>query len=320
MAITRRNLLLGLAGMTTVAALPASAGARDAVRLSGWAFGTGWSVTLPHGIGAEEPAAIAETLAGIDAAMSPFRPDSELSRFNRASAGFHVVDPDFAAVTAEALRLADWSDGAFDPTVGPLVGRFGFGPMQGERGGSYKGLTCHADRVGKADAALSLDLCGIAKGHAVDAVAARLRRLGHDDMFIEIGGEVLAAGVNAGAAWRVGIANPLGGGVVRALPLADLALATSGDSVNVYAVDGRRYSHTIDPGTAEPVRNQVASVSVAHRSAMTADGLATAMMVMGPETGLARAHADGLAVLFLLRDPADGLIAQASPAWLALGS
>ncbi|SFZ80836.1 thiamine biosynthesis lipoprotein [Devosia enhydra] len=320
MAITRRNLLLGLAGMTTVAALPASAGARDAVRLSGWAFGTGWSVTLPRGIGPEEPAAIAETLAGIDAAMSPFRPDSVLSRFNRASAGSHVVDRDFASVTAEALRLAAWSDGAFDPTVGPLVGRYGFGPMHGERGGNYKGLTCIADRVGKAHAAMSLDLCGIAKGHAVDAVAARLRRLGHSDMFIEIGGEVLAGSVNDGPAWRVGIANPQSGGVACSFPISDLAIATSGDSINVYEVDGRRYSHTIDPGTAEPVLNRVASVSVAHRSAMTADGLATAMMVMGPETGLARAHADGLAVLFLLRDPAEGLIAQASPAWLALSS
>jgi len=316
MAIDRRSVLGGMVGLGLLAALPARAG--QAVRLSGRAFGTAWSVTLPAGAIGDEAAAIAAMLDGIDRAMSPFRADSELSAFNRAGAGRHPVGPDFAHVAAEALRLAAWSGGAFDPTVGPLVGRYGFGPIRGERKGDFTGLSCAGGAIGKADPALSLDLCGIAKGHALDAVAARLRRLGHDAFLIDIGGELLAAGHGPhGGPWQLGIADPLRGGVHTRLAVSGLALATSGDAVNAYEVAGHRYSHTIDPATGEPVRNPVASVSVAHASAMTADGLATAMLVLGPGRGLALAEAEGLPVLFLLRH-GSGLAARASRAFTAL--
>lgn len=300
MPITRRQVLSGLAGALALTALPAMA--RDVVRLSGRAFGTGWTVTLPQGLSGGEPEAIAAVLAGVDRAMSPFRADSDLSRFNAAAAGDHAVDPELAHVAAEALRIAAWSGGAFDPTVGPLVGRYGFGPMHGERAGDFTGLRCDGTVLGKADAGLSLDLCGIAKGHALDAVAACLREMGQADFLIEIGGELLAAGAGPdGRPWRLGIADPVAGGVHTSLPATDIALATSGDAVNAYEVGGRRYSHTIDPDTGEPLRTTIASVSVAHPSAMTADGLATALLVLGIEQGMALAEAENLPALFLLR-------------------
>jgi thiamine biosynthesis lipoprotein len=316
MPITRRQLLGGLAGTLALAALPAAA--RDTIRLSGRAFGTSWTVTLPYGMAGTEPEAIAATLDTIDRSMSPFRADSQLSRFNAAATGSHAVDPALAHVAAEALRIAAWSGGAFDPTVGPLVGRYGFGPIHGERAGDFTGLSCDGARLAKADAGLSIDLCGIAKGHALDAVAARLRALGHDDFLIEIGGEILASGTGSSSRpWQLGIADPVAGGIHARLFVTNMALATSGDAINVYEVAGRRYSHTIDPNTGEPLRTAIASVSVAHPSAMTADGLATALLVLGPERGLALAEAEDLPVLYLLRGET-GVTPRASRAFSAL--
>lgn len=318
MGIDRRTMLSGIVGLGLTAALPATAG--EVTRLSGRAFGTFWSVLFPRGIDGTEAETIAAILGRIDRAMSPFRPDSTLSRFNAAPAGRQAVEPELAFVTAEALRIAAWSGGAFDPTVGPLVGRYGFGPIAGERRGDHTALSCDPGGIAKSMDGLTLDLCGIAKGYALDAVGAALAALGHTDFLIDIGGELLAAGTGPdGAPWRLGIENPLQGGVWTRLETANLALATSGDTIHFYEVAGRRYSHTIDPRTAVPVVNPIASVSVAHASAMTADAMATAMLVLGPDAGLALAEAAGLPVLFLLRDGKGGLTPRSSPAFTRLG-
>lgn len=313
MGIDRRTVLSGIVGLGLTAALPVQGA--EATRLSGHAFGTKWSVLLPRGMDGAEAGAIAAILSRIEGTMSPFRPESTLSRFNRSSAGQMAVEPELAFVTAEALRIAAWSGGAFDPTVGPLVGRYGFGPITGERQGDYSALSCEAGGIAKSVAHLTLDLCGIAKGYALDAVGDALSALGHGDFLIDIGGELLAAGTGPGGApWRLGIEDPLGGGVRTRLETEQLALATSGDTVHFYEVGGRRYSHTIDPRTGAPVLNPVASVSVAHASAMTADAMATAMMVLGPDAGLDLAEAADLPVLFLLRGEDGGLVDRQSPA------
>ncbi len=317
MGIDRRTMLSGIVGLGLTAVLPAAAG--EVTKLSGRAFGTLWSVLFPRGIDGTEAETIAAILGRIDRAMSPFRPDSTLSRFNAAPAGRQAVEPELAFVTAEALRIANWSGGAFDPTVGPLVGRYGFGPIAGERLGDHTALSCDPGGIAKSMDGLTLDLCGIAKGYALDAVATALAALGHTDFLIDIGGELLAAGTGPdGTPWRLGIENPLQGGVWTRLETANLALATSGDTIHFYEVAGRRYSHTIDPRTAAPIVNPVASVSVAHASAMTADAMATAMLVLGPDAGLALAEAAGLPVLFLLRDGQGGLTGRPSPAFTRL--
>lgn len=316
MGITRRQVVAGLAGLGLLAAGPAGAG--ETMRLSGRAFGTTWSVMLPGGMAGDEPTGIAAVLERIDRSMSPFRADSELSIFNRAAAGRHAAGADFATVTAAALRIAAWSGGAFDPSVGPLVSRYGFGPIGGERGGDFHQLSCDGRSIGKEISGLSLDLCGIAKGYALDAVGQWLAGQGHRDFLIDIGGELLAAGSGPdGGPWRLGIEDPLHGGVLTRITASGLALATSGDRINSYEVAGRRYSHIIDPATGEPVRNRLASVTVVGGSAMEADGLATAMMVLGPERGLALAEADAVPVLFLIRD-GTGLAARRSSAFAAL--
>lgn len=301
MALTRRQMITMTAGAFVASALPAFGG--QMFQLSGRAFGTTWQARL-RGRGNPEALArvLAAVLARIDLSMSPFRPDSEISSFNRAPAGRHPVGEDFARVTVEALRVAAISDGVFDPSVGPDVGRYGFGPIHGKRVGSFADLATDGSAIAKAKSMLTLDLCGIAKGFALDQMVDHIAAAGYADFVVELGGEVLARGADAaGAPWRIGISNP-SGGLHSTIDAKGLAVATSGDAINAYEVKSRRYSHIIDPATDEPVVNSVASVTVLSPSAMTADALATALMVMGPSKGMAFARLHALPVLYLLRE------------------
>ncbi len=334
----RRTYLAGTLAVAARLAVPGSvlalsgcgAGARDAMtRLSGPTMGTGYRISLPQRLTADETetvrASVEAALGRVDALMSTYRSDSELSAFNAAGAKEWLdVAPDTAAVMAEALRTGSLSGGAFDVTVGPLVNLWGFGP--GDRQGvpSDEAIADAAALSGqnalrflpkrgiaKDRDGLRVDLSGIAKGHAVDLVAERLEAAGFDSYLIDVGGELKARGRKAdGAIWRVGIERPVPGEhqVQRVVTLEGGAIATSGDYRNFFERGGRRYSHTIDPRTGRPVEHTLASVSVIADSAMTADSLSTALMVMGPEEGLALAESLELPALFLLRS--DGNIVE----------
>jgi thiamine biosynthesis lipoprotein len=315
---SRRAFLLGAGTLALAGTLPATG--QEVTLLRGRAFGGTWQVSLPNAMADPNLCRdLAAILATIDAQMSPFRADSELSRFNLSHrTGRMAASAELCAVAGEALRIATRTGGAFDPTVGPSVARFGFGPIVGARDGSYAGLEVLPDGLGKAAPDLTIDLCGIAKGHALDRLAVRLRAGGASSFLIEVGGEVLACGAGADdRAWRVGIEHPGTGEVHCVLDTRGLAIATSGDAINAYAVAGRRYSHIIDPATHEPVRNAVASVSVLTPNGAEADALATALMVMGPERGIAFAEAGHLPVLFLLHGEDGTLREVESPTFTA---
>lgn len=307
---TRREIVLGLCGLVSVTALIprlslARPAAADLTHISGRAFGTQWQVTLPADLDSRALGTdLGRVLTGINQSMSPFRADSELSRFNlhQDNTSFPVSDP-LRIVTSKALEIAQLTDGAFNPGVGPAVHRYGFGPIASGRSGSHTAFALSAEGISKTEPALSLDLCGIAKGYAVDRLSEYLVDQGITTFLIEVGGEVYARGMRPdGSPWRVGIADPVRAGIHSVVSLTDLAMATSGDAINAYEIAGRRYSHTIDPATGEPVRNNVASVSVLAPTALEADALATALLVMGPERGLAFASANRLPALYLLRD------------------
>ena len=277
-------------------------------------------------------AAVAE-MDAVDASMSTYLEDSEVSRFNRHP------DPTPFAVSAEtfevlrtALEISARTGGAFDVTVGPLVETWGFGPgaepprqledeeieaLLGRIGYDQLTLDEAASTVAKSLGGIHCDLSGIAKGYAVDRVAERLASLGVADFWVEIGGEVRAAGSNAGGtAWRLGIERPLflPGTVQRIVPLDDMAVATSGDYRNYREVDGDRYSHLIDPRSGRPIGHHLASVSVFHPRCAIADAWATALMVLGEEEGYELAVAEDLAALFLVRD-GDEVVELATPAF-----
>lgn len=325
-----RGKAWALALVPLLALLARPAVAAELVTLGGRTMGTTWSVRVapPDGVPATRVAhGIQAALDTVDAQMSTWKPGSDLSRFNRARAGScPVLPPAFFTVLRHALDVARDSGGAYDPTVGPLVGLWGFGPgEQAHRPPSEQAIAAARRRVGwqriRIDPAtrracqpggVSLDLSAVAKGYGVDQVGRYLDGLGARAWLVEVGGELKARGRKPdGTPWRVGVERPdaAAGAVERADQLAgavrleDRAIATSGDYRHAFEDHGRTYSHHIDPRTGRPVPHRLASVSVLAPDAMAADPIGTTLMVLGPEEGMAWARARHLAVLFVLRTP-----------------
>lgn len=304
--------------------------------LSGPTMGTTWSVKFtgtPDESVEALKADIEAALGQVNAEMSTYRPDSILSQFNQAPAGTLVELPeDTLTVIKAAFRISEMTDGAYDVTVGPLVNLWGFGP-EADRFEAPLGLDIDAarSRVGWQALLLSdqqllqpgevyVDLSSIAKGFAVDKVAGLMDKHGLSSWLVEVGGELRARGTKPyGKPWRIAVERPIPGvrEVEQVVALKDMAVATSGDYRNFFEVDGKLFSHTIDPRTGYPVDHALASVSVLHKSAMMADGLATAMTVLGPKEGMDFAKAHELAVFFIVRTD-EGVKEISTPAFDAI--
>ncbi len=279
---------------------------------------------------------IQATLDDVEAKMSHFDPASELSRFNqsRATEPF-ALSSETIDVVRHAAALSGVTEGALDITVGPLVNAWGFGPeepqvlppdadlvarLREQMGHAKLELDEAASTLRKTIPELECDLSAVAKGYSADQVGAALRDEGLSRFMVEVGGEIVTAGLNQqGGPWRIAIERPtMEGGVQRVVPLSGQAMATSGDYRNVREVDGRLYSHTIDPRTGWPVAHRLASVSVIADLCVVADGLATALEVLGPDEGYALAVEQGWAALFLIRDETGAVSERATPAFEAV--
>mgnify|MGYP006286377339 CR=1 FL=1 len=292
----------------------------DAPSASGEAFGTTWAVKWigDSGRAQDVRAAVEAVVSDVNASMSTYHPGSELVRFNRG-AGTATISAGFARVLSVAKRVFEATGGAFDPTVGPLVDAWGFGPEPVVEPPTEAAQAAARARVGfdrlhleagaqggrlsKEEAELAVDLSAIAKGYAVDEVSRALQALGLERHLVEIGGEVRAAGQGPAGPWRVGVERPQSGPrrqVFEVIPLVDRALATSGGYRIFQTVDGRRVTHIIDPRRGAPVDHGLGSVSVLHPSCTEADALATALYVLGLEEGLRFAESRGLAAVFLV--------------------
>lgn len=303
----RRRFLGGSAATLALLAAPGLLRAAGAVEaLQGRAFATEWQLSLPGGSGADTlRAPIEALLAEVDRQMSPWRPDSEVSRFNAAGAGDCALPEETLEVTRAALGLARDSGGHFDPTVGPLVARWGFGPIRGDAVPDWRGLQPGQGHLAKSHAGLTLDLCGIAKGYALDRMAALVQAAGHESFLIDLGGELAARGRHpSGRAWQVAVEDPRAAakGLAGVLALEG-TVATSGSKAQGYDLDGRRYGHIIDPETGSPAAGRLLSVSVLGESAMMADGWATALFAAGAVAGPDLARRVGLDALFLSEGP-----------------
>jgi len=272
---------------------------------------------------------------GVDGAMSTYRTDSEIAAFNRHGTEDFDASPELMEVMAEAQRVARLSGGAFDITVGPLVDAWGFGPVSAAEPPSEEALhrllavtgfeqievDSNLGVLRKARADCRVDLSAIAKGFAVDRVAAAFDTEGFRNYMVEIGGEVRTRGRNgAGQQWRIGIERPDFDtrAVYVTIPLSDLALATSGDYRNYVERDGVRISHTIDPRTGRPIAHGLASVSVIHSSCTTADALATALEVLGPVEGPSMAEQYDIPAFFLVRLDDSRFKEMRTDVWTAL--
>lgn len=305
--LTRRLVLASSLAAAAALAVPGLARSTAPTRgIGGPAFGTWWSLTLPAEADAEAlGAALEASLDRIDRLMSPWRPDSAITGFNmRRSVEWQPADSETVSVVRAATALRRASGGTFDPAVGPLVGRWGFGPITGEGPPAGAAIEVSEDALRKGHPDLTIDLCGIAKGYALDQMVRVLRERGVEDFIIDLGGEIAAHGRHPeGRHWQVAVEDPRPGrtGAAEVLALVGRAIATSGDKVNAYTLGSRRYSHIIDPATAAPVEGAPASVSVIAENAMAADGWATALMAAGAD-GPALAERNGLDALFLVRN------------------
>ena len=271
-------------------------------------MGTSWSAQI-----VDPPAgcakAIEAVLARIIAQMSNWEAASDISGFNRGVIGAWTPLPaDLLTVLRAGLDVARLSAGAFDPAIGYVVDQWGFGPgvstapaMPPPR---PPWQCIEVDGVkARRTANVALDFSGIAKGFAVDAVAAELRAMGIANFLIEIGGELRGDGIKPDMQpWWVDVEAPPGLAVpTLRVALCGLSIATSGD-YRRYRMDGdQRLSHSIDPATGAPIASGVASVTVLHDSAMLADAWATAITVLGADRGMALATRNGLAARLVLR-------------------
>lgn len=287
-------------------------------QLGGTAMGTSWQVRAALPAACDEMAlceALEERLDVVVRQMSPWEHSADVHRFAAAAPQSWVsLSAECFTVLHAALEVAQASDGAFDPTVAPWVRAWGFGPAcdaPAPSGGDmqlhdWQGLRLdHGRQRAWQPGALELDLCGIAKGFAVDELSRVLHQRGIDHHLVDIGGELRGAGMRPdGQPWWVQLEPP---DALAELPqiliaLHGLAIATSGDYRRFRIdADGRRVSHTIDPRHGRPVQHALASVSVLHRSAMWADAWATALMVLGPRDAATLATVRGLAVRLVER-------------------
>jgi thiamine biosynthesis lipoprotein len=263
---------------------------------------------------------IPEVLNKIDAMMSTYKPDSELSRFNQhQSTEPFKVSPEMIEIFQAARKVSDATNGAFDITVGPIVNAWGFGPEKKTTPPSDAEIAELLPRVGykmvSIDAASSTlrkerpdiycDLSGIAQGYAADKIAAMLDELGIANYMIDISGEFRTRGTNdSGQPWQIAIERPDAPERTAQLvvPLSNMSLATSGDYRNYREENGVRFSHEIDPATGRPIQHKLASASIITDRCTLADAYATALMVLGPEKGPALAEQEGLAVYLLVRN------------------
>lgn len=312
-----------------VGCMPSSRVTENSFTMTGPTMGTTYTVKV---CGDKLPAVntlktqIHQTLGDVNRRMSTYIEDSEISRFNAYDGtDWFNVSQETALVVAKALEVSRRTGGAFDPTVGPLVRLWSFGPGHHELEHrkinqkpsdaeidvalakiGYEKLAVRRDppALRKTEPHVELDLSGIAKGYAVDQVAELLDRLGIKNYMVEVGGEVRTQGVNSeGHPWRIAIEKPDTGGrsIQQVIELRDGAMATSGDYRNYFEVDGIRYSHLLDPTTGRPIRHRLASVSVRRPTCMEADALATGMIVLGPEKAEKLAHKEGLDITLLVR-------------------
>ena len=300
---------------------------------SGDTMGTRYHVTVAP-VGLELQTLIDARLAEINRLMSTYDPQSELSRFNAAeSTDWFAVSAETAKVVAFALELAEDSGGAYDPTVGPVVNLWGFGP--GKRRQSPptdEQIAAARQSVGwqlievrldppalkKQQADVFVDLSSIAKGYAVDQITSLLEERYVNASMAEIGGEVVCRGVKPdGTPWRIGVEQPdiTTGQLLQAvLKLHNEALATSGDYNNFFEHQGVRYSHTIDPGSGRPVSHETTLVTVRATDCMTADALATTLLVLGSQAGYDWAQQRDIAAMFVSRVEA-GYEERTTTAW-----
>jgi thiamine biosynthesis lipoprotein len=312
--------------------------------LTGMTMGSHYSVklgVLPSGTDITVLSAdIRRLLDEIEQVASTWRPTSELSQLNAGAHGQQQVSDTLRDLLELGLQACQETQGALDISIGKLVDAWGFGPTpppreplpQAEIDRLLADTGCERLSLeGKTltrQTAAHLNLNAITQGYAAQRIAALLDTRSVGSYLVDMSGELIARGRKPdGGAWKIGIEVPErgglpgaeGGALQKIVELSDMAIATSGDYRNFHALEGEMLSHVLDPATGRPAQHSLASVTVLDRSVARADALSTALLVMGPERGLAFAKAHDLPALFIIRET-DGFRENATPAFIAYAS
>ncbi|MGL5635883.1 MAG: FAD:protein FMN transferase [Bacteroidales bacterium] len=285
-------------------------------------FGTMYNISYDYPANLKKE--IEEELKEFDYSLSPFNPNSIITKVNLNDTTV-ILDKWFINVFESGKRVAQVTDGAFDYTVAPLVNLWGFGFKKSDSVNEqvvdsilqfvgYTKVALVNGKIIKQDPRTMIDASAIAKGYACDVVAELLRSRGIVNFMVEIGGEIVAGGVNPkGKMWRVGINKPIDDStsmvseIEEVVEISNMALATSGNYRNFYVKDGKKYAHTINPQSGYPIQHNLLSATVVAPDCMTADAFATAFMVMGLEESLRIVDADpSIEAYFIYTDEETG--------------
>lgn len=289
--------------------------------LSGKTMGTNYRVTYLDEEKRDLQPSIDSLLVVFNQSLSTYIPDSELSKFNQGDT-LNFQLPYLLPVLEASKKVFENTNGAFDPTVGPLVNIWGFGPSGPELKDSvniknllatvgFSKVEFDQKQLRKKVAGIYLDFSAIAKGYGSDVVGDFLKHKGIANFLVEIGGELVAKGVNEkGELWKVGVNRPEesanASDLISIIALQDRAMATSGNYRNYYVRDSVKISHTINPATGYPVSHTLLSATVVADNCMMADAYATAMMVIGKDKAIALDSALSEIEVFLIYDDGNG--------------
>lgn len=272
---------------------------KEYLHRDGFIFGTVYSVTYSNPENKDLSLQINSALEAVNASLSMFNPESTISKVNNNQPV--ELDLLFLTVWKTGQYVSDCTHGAFDMTVAPLVDLWGFGLKNRDvvtdaevdsvrEYVGYELVVLEDGVIHKAYPEMRIDAGAIAKGYACDVVADTLEAYGCTDFCIEIGGELVVKGLNSkGVNWHIAINKPVEDSlcvnreIQEVVELTDCGMATSGNYRNFYEIDGKKYSHTIDPRTGYPVSHNLLSATIVAPNCMTADAWATACMVVGLE-------------------------------------
>ncbi|MBT5527799.1 MAG: FAD:protein FMN transferase [Cytophagia bacterium] len=285
-----------------IASLFISCSKKSYYQIQGATMGTYYHITFESERSKGVQEAIDEALIAVNNSLSTYIPQSTISRINKASEPIEV-DSFFEEVFIAAKEVFKQTNGAFDPTVMPLVNAWGFGfdtlnhvdSLVIDSLMNYVGfdkVKLHDGKIIKDNPNIMLDFSAIAKGYGVDVIAELLESFGIENYMVEVGGEVRVKGLNPKSiAWRVAIEQPIDNKTKsqvfdKYVSLSNKSIATSGNYRNFYMKQGNKIAHTINPKTGYPIINDLLSATVLHDKCMIADAYATAFMVLGSEKSI----------------------------------
>jgi thiamine biosynthesis lipoprotein len=277
--------------------------ASEPIKLEGKTMGTTYHITYFDGAQRNFQVSVDSLLVLVNKSINTYDTTSEISRFNSGTRSFKFHLPYFLPPLKKSREVVQGSQGAYDPTVMPLVNAWGFGPKKVVRPDTaevlrvkayvgFEKIDFNSDSVWKSDPHVQIDFSAIGQGYGADVIADFFRSKSIQNFFIELGGEGVALGKNLkeNRTWEIGILDPNSDYVEQKFTayatLKNKAFTTSGNYFNYREVDGKKYSHTIDPVSGFPVEHPLLSATVFAADCSTADAWATAFMSMGHEKAI----------------------------------